>query len=471
LLLSPNLFADADTLWHIRTGQWILHHAQVPTVDLYSYTAIGSRWISTEWLAEVFFAFAYNIGEWIGVVILTALACAAIIAIIFSYLVRNVRFSIAVGWTALTFVAISPHFLVRPHIFSYSIALIWLIKLLESYDRKDFRSSIPLFCVLMLLWANLHPSFTFGLVLFYVFVAHSCYEKFLARDYRGCKGELIAVIAVSVCALLTPYGIFSALLTLQTINMKYAIQHTLEWQSPNFQQFRVHLILLVVLLMSVAGLGVRLRGPRLTVYGILLILALSYLRGLTMLFLLTPILLAQPLSECATWFRAQHKYMRASEDTAVRSSDPILLYFMQRSIMIPAIFFALAALVTVASWRQIGLGPSNSVAPKAAVDFVRKAGITGNVFNDHYFGGYLIFRGIPTFIDGRVPPYTDKFLREYDNTVMLVDRKSAFQLLDRYKVQWLLLKPNDPLAKALTQSEQWHGVYSDKDSVVYVRSR
>jgi hypothetical protein len=91
VMFPRSLLGDADTLWHIRTGQWILDHAQVPTVDFYSYTAAGTRWISTEWLSEIFFALSFKIGEWRGVVILGALACAAIVAIICFYLVQNLR--------------------------------------------------------------------------------------------------------------------------------------------------------------------------------------------------------------------------------------------------------------------------------------------------------------------------------------------------------------------------------------------
>src|SRR5262245_27434671 len=78
LIFSRTLFGDPDTLWHIRTGQWILDHAQFPTVDFYSYTAAVERWISTEWLSEIFYTIAYKIGEWHGVVILSALLCAAV---------------------------------------------------------------------------------------------------------------------------------------------------------------------------------------------------------------------------------------------------------------------------------------------------------------------------------------------------------------------------------------------------------
>jgi hypothetical protein len=477
ILLNPNgLFGDPDTLWHIRTGQWILDHARVPTVDHYSYTATGERWISTEWLAEIFFALAFRIGEWRGVVILSSLTCAAIIAIICFYLVRNLRFSVAIGWTALTATAISFHFLARPHIFAYIVALLWIITLLESYDRGDFKSSIPLLCILMVLWANLHPSFTFGLGLLYVFIGYSCYNKLRTSSYRHCKYEFVTVIAVTACALLTPYGIFSALLTFQTMTMKYVMHNIVEWQSPNFQQNRINLFFIVGFLMTVTGLGVRLRGPRLIAYGMVLSLGLSYSRGLAIFYLLTPVLFARPLSESSNgYLAAQRRDVKLSEGAAslakASSIDEVLVYLHKRSLMLPAIFLAAAIFATATLWRQIGVGPPNSVAPEAALDFVRKAGITGNVFNDYYFGGYLIFKGIPTFVDGRTPPFTEEFLREYSNAVSLSDRKSALQLLDRYNVQWVLLVPTEPLARALAESDQWNGAYSDKDSVVFVRSR
>jgi hypothetical protein len=139
--------------------------------------------------------------------------------------------------------------------------------------------------------------------------------------------------------------------------------------------------------------------------------------------------------------------------------------------MIPTIVFAGAILITAASWRLIGLGPPDSVAPREAIDFVEKTGIKGNVFNGYNFGGYLIFKGISTFVDGRQPPYTDEFLQEYFDTVGVADSEKAFQLLDRYNVKWVLLLPQERLAKALDDNDQWNKVYSDKYAVVFVRQQ
>lgn len=56
---------------------------------------------------------------------------------------------------------------------------------------------------------------------------------------------------------------------------------------------------------------------------------------------------------------------------------------------------ASALLVTI-----LAPAPAALITPAAAFAEARKLGLTGNVFNSHNFGGYLIFAGEPTFIDG-----------------------------------------------------------------------
>src|SRR5215472_1406592 len=73
LFAFPNyLLSDPDTFLHVRVGQWILDHAQFPTVDFFSYTAAGKPWIATEWLSEVFFAAAFKLGGWHAVSLMAA---------------------------------------------------------------------------------------------------------------------------------------------------------------------------------------------------------------------------------------------------------------------------------------------------------------------------------------------------------------------------------------------------------------
>ncbi|HUO55167.1 MAG TPA: hypothetical protein VMU18_10515, partial [Rhodoblastus sp.] len=69
-LASPAVLNDGDTFWHLAAGQWILAHHQVPTTDVFSFSAPGVPWSAHEWLTEVLFAMAYGLGSWSGVVVL-----------------------------------------------------------------------------------------------------------------------------------------------------------------------------------------------------------------------------------------------------------------------------------------------------------------------------------------------------------------------------------------------------------------
>jgi hypothetical protein len=469
-LPASSMLQDPDTFWHIRTGQLIFEHARFPVVDSYSYTAIGNRWIAIEWLSEIVFALAFKISEWRGVVILSAIATASIIATLCFYLLRILRFSIAIGWTALTALAMSPHYLARPHLFSYILLSVWLIILIDAYDSEDFRPSTVRLCILMILWANLHGSFTFGIALLYVFGGVSCYEKIVQRDYVQCRRLLFMLLAVSISGLLTPYGVYSALQTLEIMNSKFVQTHIAEWKSPDFQEYGILLFLFVALLTAMVGLGIRLRGPRLILVSMVMFLGLSHLRALGIFFLVTPIILARPVSAHSAWWRAAELTKDQSSEGA-GAFDRVLLYMQKRFIAIPVMFLAAAVFVTAYSWRQLNIGPYKNITPNAAIDFVRSAGITGNVFNSYDFGGYLIFSGIPTFIDGRNQPFADNFAEKYIEASDLVDINNSFQLLDEYKVSWAILLPKVPLAKALAENARWNKAYSDEFSVVFVRRR
>ncbi len=467
LVAGPFVLQDADTLLHVHTGQWILEHARVPTVDFYSYTAAGKPWLSTEWLGEVIYAVAFNLAGWRGVAIVGIAACAAIVGILCFYLLQHLRFTIAVGWAVAAAAATSPHFIARPHILSYVILAIWIINLIDAYD--DEKPDIPRLVILaplMILWANIHGSFTFGLTLLYIFTAFCLYNYFLQRDYAKCRRLAIVAGTVTLCSFLTPYGMLPILMTTKLVSMRFATSYIIEWQTPNFQQSLYRPIYLVGILSAIAGFGIRLRGARLAVYALITFTGLRYIRGLLMFFFVVPIVLARPAGASA-WFLAP-QLLRTKSGEGEESSDPILAFLQKRSIAMVAAFGVLATVVTVSTWWRDDIIPPKENTPEAALNFVRSKNITGNVFNDYQFGGYLIWSGVPTFIDGRAELFGDDFVRQYAETVMVADLKKALTVLDDYKVNWVILTPTEPLSKAITTGP-WDEIYSDKYAVVFVR--
>jgi hypothetical protein len=459
---STSVLRDPDTLWHIRTGNWILENGTVPKIDIFSHTVYGQFWIANDWLADVIFALAFNFGGWRGVVELTALGVGIITAIICHYLTRILRFSAAIGLTAITVALISPHYLARPLMFSYSIMLIWVIILLERYERDN---TPPILLVpLMALWANVHGGFTIGLVFLYVYAVYACYRHVVMHRFERLRQELFLVLVVTVGALITPYGIHSVLITPKALSMKFALDHITEWRSPDFKttEVRYYLLYMIAIFSIVMAYGVRLRGPRLPIFMLMMYLGCSYLRGLIQFVLLVPIILARPVA-ARVW------YLRAQSFSQTGAADPVLQFLCKHLVAVPAACFAVAVVTTVTAWSVTEPRPTGSTAPQAAIEYVKEAKIGGNVFNSYDFGGYLIFSGIPTAVDGRMQPFGDTFLRRYSNAIDVIDVTDAFQLLDEYHIGWAILQPNEALGKELGRSRAWKKVYTDEYAVVFVR--
>jgi hypothetical protein len=247
--------------------------------------------------------------------------------------------------------------------------------------------------------------------------------------------------------------------------MKFVTSYIIEWQTPNFQNSLYRPIYLVGILSLIAGLGIRLKGARLVVYALITFTGLRYVRGLLMFFFVVPIILARPAGASAGYLARQPSGKSASEGD--EAPDPIQNFLRKRSSTVLAVCAVLAVVMTASTWWRQDIVPPKANAPEAALDFVRSKNISGNVFNDYRFGGYLIWSGISTFIDGRAELFGDDFVRTYAETVAVADINKAFAVLDDYKVNWVILEPKQPLAKAITRGP-WDEAYSDKYAVVFV---
>src|SRR5262249_32600189 len=113
--------------------------------------------------------------------------------------------------------------------------------------------------------------------------------------------------------------------------------------------------------------------------------------------------------------------------------------------------------------------PPEYLSPAAALDYAMKANVSGPVLNDYDFGGYLIFRGIPTFIDGRTLPFGKQFALDYFDATAVGAGDKLERLADAYKVSWTLLRPRSAAALHFDHSPSWQRFYADDVAVVHVR--
>src|SRR2546428_689796 len=71
---------DTDFFWHLATGQQTLAEGLART-DVFSWTVLGERVLTDQWLGDVMIALAYAVGSWSGVIAVRAPAVAAVVAL------------------------------------------------------------------------------------------------------------------------------------------------------------------------------------------------------------------------------------------------------------------------------------------------------------------------------------------------------------------------------------------------------
>jgi len=461
LIHEPAVLNDPDVFWHIKVGEWMLANGAIPRVDYFSHTMPGAAWHPHEWLAQLVLAVAYGRGGWAGVVICASAAVAAALALLTRYLLRYWEPIYVLGAVALSFSLIAAHVVARPHVFIMPLLVVWGISLMNAHDEERL-PSLALIPV-MVLWANLHGSFVFGLLLAAAFAAGaviSAKKHYLTIGFRWSA----FLGACAVAAMLTPFGPKGLLYGFEVSDMRFALSVIREWRSPNFQVLQPLELSLMVVAAAVLARGLKLSWLRIVLLLTLLHLALKHLRHADLLALLAPVLLAKPIGE--QWLNVSiHKPAASALDAWGRraalpaSAAGITLTF---------------AVLLGASWntsRTDLLRPPGHFAPQAALNALQANGIPGRGLNGYDFGGYLIFSGIPTFIDGRADLFGDPFLRRYVNALTLNGADGGLaDLIKQHDIQWTLLPAGLPAVNLLDQLPGWQRLHSDPVAVVHVRT-
>jgi hypothetical protein len=455
MLLGHRLLNDPDIYWHEAVGRWILAHHAFPHTDAFSFTFKGAPWIAKEWLSQIIFAITYEQGGWTAIVIVTAAAIALAFALIARRLIRDLSPSVALGFALVAFVVAAPHLVARPHALALPLLVVWTAGLIAAVD--DRRAPRLGLLGVMVIWANTHAGFSLGLAL----VPPLALEAALNASRGERKGVIwiwarfFALTALACC--ITPYGPGPLIAAYHILDLGPALQVIGEWRPPDFSHITPFEIALL------AGFGAALyRGIKLPPIRILLVLglvhlALAHARNGDVLAVITPLLLARPIG---TWL--------AERDTSAPPSDVFAELGLDSRWLLP---MSLAIVVALGASTQMTreMAPDPKITPSAALAALRASG-AGPVLNDYDFGGYLIFAGTPTFIDGRGELYGGRFTLGYEHAVLLQDLPGFLSLLDKYHIGATLLEPGEPAVALLDRLPGWRRLYADDVAVVHVRT-
>jgi hypothetical protein len=458
--IEKSLRMDPDTWWHMKFGETILQTRHWPTVDTWSFTAHGIPSIAYEWGGETITALAYRLGGLRGLdILLIALTSIVVILIYYFAWLRCGNPKAAFVGTLLVIPTAAICFTLRPQLLGYCFLLVTLI-CLELF-RQGHRNTLWVLPPVFLLWVNIHGSFVLGFLAMGVYWASGLAEFSWGglHAQSWTLGDRIRLeLAALLCVLMlpiTPYGTHLA-----TVPVTYAFSlpgnmaHIQEWQPLNLAFWEAKLLLILLLAFIVAQVAFRLRYR---LEELALFLFVTYSSFVHTRFAIIYAIIFAPMAAAilARWIPAY---------------DARIDKFAINAVLILAALAALAWYLPsqVALQKQIA-----EVFPVQAVDYMKRHPVPGRMFNEYFFGGYLVWELAPehkVFIDGRGDVYEPAgVFPDYMDIMGL--KPDALALLRGYRIDSCLILQDSPLATLLTANPNWKRVYQDKLSVIFVREQ
>jgi len=258
---------------------------------------------------------------------------------------------------------------------------------------------------------------------------------------------LFFIAALAVC-LVTPSGWHSLVFPFQLLNRK-ELSKIFEWAPTDFSKLQPLELALMATLFIAFTRPIKIPILRLFILLGVLHLALHHGRHQMIAGMVGALMLAKPLGNALSG--------KSRESTQDGSSRGWI-----------AGVAAMAVLLTVARMGHPIVRTDGRAAPMTALNHVPVELRQEPVLNSYNFGGYLIFSGVKPFIDGRADMYGDDFVSDYIS-VMTPKRAAFDRAIEKYNIQWMILKADSPILDMIDTLPSWRRLYADKIAVVYVR--
>jgi hypothetical protein len=451
---------DPDIWWHLRTGQWIVEHAQVPATDPFSAYGIGKPWVAYSWLFEIFaYALFTRLGL-MGILVFTVSMSLLMAAVLHHALRRaELPFIAEVFFVAVGLGAMSSLFSPRSWLFSILFFTVELAILFHA-RRTDKIGRMLALPPLFVLWANLHMQFVYGLATLGLFLVEVLLSQLPSiRLYLRCRPQItpgrisLLLLVCLVATLLTPYHFRIYIPIFEVIGQTGAFQIINELLPLSF---RTYTDWLVIGLTIAAAFSLGWRR--------------AWLPFPTFLLLMGTFLAFR--SRRDVWVLVLAALFIIGEFGSFVRSEPWFGFTKLRAISV-------VVALTVASWligvrRHISEQHLESVVerlyPVAAVKFINEKNYSGPLYNHFNWGGYLIWTlpRLPVSMDGRMNLHGDQRIKRSVNTWSgLKGWESDPELM---KARLIIAGANDALTNLMRVDPRFELVYEDAVAVVFVAS-
>ena len=388
-----------DFWWHVKVGQWIAEHGQIPKIAIFSWYGEQHQipWTAHEWLSEVIFYGVYACMGEVGIFVLSLLLALAMLLLIWNRTKAYVEKNPLLGGLFVTLLAITMNvfFYGRPHLFSFFLVF-WELQILYDFSRDTSKKSIWLIPVIACIWSNIHGgssnlSYMLCIAFWVAGVLNlriGCIEPCLMDRKSLLKLSFATVGAVAAIGI-NPAGLHMLIYPYQNMGDTIMLSVISEWGAPDAKsigQLLMYYLPIVLMLIGFFAEDKKIRLIDLALMGVFMLLFLRSVRFI-MLWYIAAAFCAMPyVPECKVKPIGQ-------------KGRRLLLY---SGIVIGVVLLVCIGDNAYKTIQKDAL--VSKVLSEEVVEVVREDG-PQRLYNDYNLGEALIYNEIPVFYDARADIY------------------------------------------------------------------
>jgi len=362
---------------------------------------------------------------------------------------------------------------VRPQMITL-LFLALLLNLIYRFRKNPQSKIIYLLPLLFLVWVNLHGGFPSGLVVLGLFLFFELLKKITVYVYRRIKKKNINLKELAwsswrkilflsflsgLVTLINPYGWRIYIEVITTITDSYLKSNISEWvpvgiTEAHSARFLTYLGLLLILTL------ISIRKVDLTHLGISAVFAwfaFSSWRNVPIF-----IVISIPL-----WVYIVRGLVGESLSKIIKKKWVVALLFFGVAVSIIQSWPSLETIFSVKKHYDFIM----ATYPNQAFQFLKANPVSGNMFNDYDWGGFIIWQypEQKVFVDGRMPSWRQNGKHVFNDHQKISSVSADFrELLDEYDISWVFTRSNALLAIILV-GDGWEGVYQDNKAAILKR--
>ncbi len=475
---------DPDVFWHLATGRWIWEHNAIPRRDPFSWSAPQRRWIAHEWLTEAIWHQLFRVAGWAGLILLTTTLIVGAFVLVRATCRRlGASGGAATALVGLAAMSCVHTWDVRPQMISLFLTAVfgWIFAtaINPSGDGHRLYWCAPI----MLLWANLHGGWIFGMAMLFAFLVAQIGEFLLDRTRIGSrlfgvqdddrrihnrillKKSALTTVAASALCFANPNGATGVWYPFSYLGDNASTRYVDEWKAPSLthpQYWAFFFLLLTFVLFVVVHIIIRRRRTPLYLLTIgvpFAFLGLQSVRNISQFVVFAAPFLAVAASQVRT--------KRAAAEILRRAAKPRAISLINSAVLV-SVFGTVLVLSAPGLTPSAARSAQHREYPVAAVRALMKDPGT-RVANDYDWGGYLLNTapGIPVGIDGRPDMYGDSFVDQY--FAMWWTRPGWEQRMRELGIDRVLAKPTSLIAEKLRTDPHWKLTYEDPMAVIFAK--